>query len=363
MKVFLTLLRFSGLLLAAGAVFYWQVGRLVGWYPTEGSGQIGVLLSIVLAMLIALVFYEVVRAFEKIEEQKVSHQTAEALRKIQKDLQNKVRFAKSPSSNQEYIELWSGYTDIYWAYNPSFQGIEYRPGMELPELITKVYVPRYRDARLKKALYLFLTKDEAGRKDLEEFGLIMNQVKALCPEALRKLEVKELKEKAACDDGEIYRGTKNAGMISALKSTQQALTRGRGVPYYYLIITDDEINGRLSDHFESEWFKATKVDLLKEHHRLTGDHSEACSSGCGEPKTQNEMRKVRRSARQYNAEDRPEYTHCRTVIIRLGKLILSVSPRILRRGQEIRRCGSRRQKESWSSSLPEHDQGDCCYQP
>jgi hypothetical protein len=256
-------LRFAGLIIGLIAIIYWGVGRLAHWLPKEDLGQIVNLLSIALAILTALFFYELVRAVERVDEQKERHQTTEVLEKIHKDLQSKVRFVKSPSSTQEYIELWSGYTNTYWAYNPSFKGIEYRPGMDLPELVTRVYIPRYRDARFNKALYLFLTEDEAGRQDLEEFGLLMKQVKESCPDIVRKLEVRELKEKAASADGEIYLGTKEAGLFSVVKLTNQALIRERGVPYYYLIVADNEVNERIKDHFESEWRKARKVDLFK----------------------------------------------------------------------------------------------------
>jgi Domain of unknown function (DUF4062) len=71
-------------------------------------------------------------------EQKVDQLTSDAVKKIQKALNVKVDVVRDPTTLKAYAEVWSGFMDEYWAYNPSFQGIENSPSMERAELITSV---------------------------------------------------------------------------------------------------------------------------------------------------------------------------------------------------------------------------------
>jgi F0F1-type ATP synthase assembly protein I/predicted transcriptional regulator len=265
MKVFLQRFALS-VTLVAGVT--WAIGRSLGWFSKlantpEGFAQLEGLLGLILGLLSGLAIYEVLRTFEKAAEQDQSRETVETVRRIEKSLQRKVDVVKSPSTPEEYVGLWSGYTDLYWVYNPCYR-VENRPGIDQAEVIKKVFVPRYRDSKFKKAFYLFLTKDDTGKNDLNEFRTFVRETRKLCPEVVTKLEVKELTEKASGEDSEVYRGMKNGILMSVVEPREQALTGGRGTPYYYLMITDHDINERLKDQFERDWSKATKVDIFND---------------------------------------------------------------------------------------------------
>jgi hypothetical protein len=226
------------------------------------------LLYLVVGMVTALAIYEVLRSFEKSVAETNEAETREAVQRIEKALQDearerKVSVVKSPSATPEYIELWSGFTGYYYAYNACYQ-VEQRPGIDSNEIIKKVFVARYADPKFTKACYLFLTKDDAGKGDLEKFRAFMKRVKALCPDVVDKVEVKELQDKAAREDSEVYRGDKNGLLTSVVEPSEQALTGGRGNPFYYLVITDREMNSRLKEQFDALWHKGATVDIFKE---------------------------------------------------------------------------------------------------
>jgi hypothetical protein len=279
MKVFLQRFALIVTLVAAGA---WFIGRPLGWFSKlantpEGFAQLEQLLGLILVLLSGLAIYEVVRTFEKSEEQDQSKKTVEtftqienslrrvenSLQRIEKPLQQKVNLMKSPSTQEEYGALWFGYTGVYYVYNPCFR-VETRPGMDQAKLIKEVFVPRYGDSNLTKAYYLFLTKDDDGKNELNKFRALMRETLKLCPQVVAKLEVKELTDKASGEDSEVYRGTRNDIVTSVVEPKEKVLTGRRGEPRYYLVITDRDINERLKDEFEQDWSKATKVDIFND---------------------------------------------------------------------------------------------------
>ena len=175
-----------------------------------------------------------------------------------------VDVVKDPQTLETYGELWSGFTGEYWAYNPSFQ-FEDRPGeVERADLITTVFVPRYKNKELKKAYYVFLTKDKIEHDDLDVFRSMMQEVKAQCSEIASKLRVRELQGENAVEDGEIYSGMKNGKLTSVVALREKSLVGGPRSANYYLVFHDDEINSQLRKYFKEAWSKGSEVDIFKQ---------------------------------------------------------------------------------------------------
>ncbi|MBV8375872.1 MAG: hypothetical protein JO279_02610, partial [Verrucomicrobia bacterium] len=198
-------IRYLAVLVAVVAFIFWQIGPPLHWLPSVPKGQeeLGNLLTLVLAFLSALALFEVSRAFDKSEEERTLQRTSNALKRIEDALHKKVDLVKSPSAPTEYIDLWSGFTEKYWVYNPSYRGIEKKPGMDRNKLVNEVFVPRYRDPKFTGAFYLFLTKDHEGQQDLDEFRTLMKEVNKRCPQISKKLEIRELKDEAAAENPEV----------------------------------------------------------------------------------------------------------------------------------------------------------------
>lgn len=278
------------LICALAAVVIWGVGKLLGWFANpDGFARLEILLGMLLAMVSALTLYEILRSFEKSEDKaeidtlkkgnteilelvRRDHlETLEALNQLAKSLRRNIDVSKSPSSLAEYIEIWSGFTENYWAYNPSYYQLEKRPGLDLREIVTQVHVPRFKNAGFKKAFYLFLTADAAGKNDLDEFFKIVHMAEKLYSDVRQKIEVRQRTDKASADDGEVYRGTKNGVVTSVLKPRERAFTGAQGNPLFYLIVTDSDINARLTEQFDGDWSQATEVAVPPQAQMDAGD--------------------------------------------------------------------------------------------
>ncbi|MDQ3803156.1 MAG: hypothetical protein M3416_04805 [Acidobacteriota bacterium] len=157
----------------------------------------------------------------------------------------------SPSQPEAYAYLWGGYTGTYFAYNPSYKVDEFAN----EEKIVSFFIDRYQDPSFKEARYLFLTGDASGKADLEFFRRLMNRVKKKYPNIVNKIKVKEMKDKKASSEPEMYLGTrfgKQRGVIELKEPT--APQHGR--PNYYLVIDDEDVVRHfLEKHFEQEWGK------------------------------------------------------------------------------------------------------------
>jgi uncharacterized caspase-like protein len=169
-------------------------------------------------------------------------------------LQGKVALSKSPNNAQEYIDLWSGFTGLFWAYNPSFQ-IENQPGTPLGEIVKRVFVPRFRNVNFKNAFYLFFTGDDFGKDGLKAFSSLMQFVFQQFPLARQKLRVRELKDKPATEESEIYRGTKNGISTAVFKPKGEPFTGG------VFLCTDTELLERFARQFEWNWQMGFDVQL------------------------------------------------------------------------------------------------------
>jgi hypothetical protein len=212
------------LICALVAVVIWGVGKLLGWFANpDGFARLEVLLGMLLAMVSALTVYEILRSFEKSEDKaeinslqkrnteilelvKEDHvETLDALNRLAKSLRRNIDVLKSPSSLAEYKEIWSGFTENYWAYNPSYCRLEKTTGLNLSEIVAHVQVPRFKNKSFKKGFYLFLTADAAGKSELDEFFKMVCMVERLYPDVREKIEVRQLTDKASTADGEMYR--------------------------------------------------------------------------------------------------------------------------------------------------------------
>lgn len=262
------IVRYLAVLTAVVIFVFWTAGNLLHWFPgaPKFEEEVETLLRIALAMLSALVLYEILRGLDKLEEEKVTQGMWASLRRLGEALHRnvdvKVDVVKSPSGPTEaaeYAELFSGFTEKYFVYNPSYRGKVEVPGPGRQEIIRDVFVPRYRDPNFR-AFYLFLTKD--GKQDLDEFRALMKDVKEQCPEVSTKLQVKELKGEAAAEDAEVYSGTKHGIPTSIVELKERRLTGGRGYPHYYLVVMDIEINRHLDEDFAKAWDRADRVQIF-----------------------------------------------------------------------------------------------------
>lgn len=168
----------------------------------------------------------------------------------------KAALRKRPSRQDEYDNLWGGFTGSYDVYNPSYN-VDQITGVED---ILKTFVTRYQDPRFDRARYIFLTKDISGQEDLERFRRLMALVRQKVPDVDKKVKVKELKREAS-SMSEVYLGTRDGEptAIVELKDSYQ-----HGMSDSYLIIHDKGVCDHYRQHlFEQSWKVATDVDLWK----------------------------------------------------------------------------------------------------
>jgi hypothetical protein len=166
-----------------------------------------------------------------------------------------VVLAKYPETFEQYYDLWGGFEDNYYVYNPAYR-VEQRPGLSSEELIERVYVARYRNRKFDKAHYLFLTGDGDGETDFATFCKMVNDIRKTCPEIVSKLEVKKISTEKAAASGEFYLGMRNGIKTSVIEPIEKGLTRGRGTPSHYLATSQEAIYDRLKEFFDEEWGKA-----------------------------------------------------------------------------------------------------------
>lgn len=112
-------------------------------------------------------------------------------------------------------------------FNPSYR-VDKNIGKEE---IVKLLIHRYQAPQFLTARYLFLTKDEFGKKDLKTFCDLMARVKQEYPDVVKKIEVRELGDREA-----------------------SSADSQHGMPRYYLVIQDrDVFEHYRQDHFEPAW--------------------------------------------------------------------------------------------------------------
>ena len=145
-------------------------------------------------------------------------------------------------------------------YNPSYQVDKIADEEE----IVKMFIHRYRHPHFEKARYLFLTKDDSGKADLEIFKRMMLKVKQTYPEVTGKIKVKEMKNMEACSESEMYLGSRYGEQRGVVELKQPAFAQ-HGMPHYYLVINDKEVlEHYLKNPIEKAWNdkNATDIDLF-----------------------------------------------------------------------------------------------------
>ena len=140
--------------------------------------------------------------------------------------------------------LYSGFTGIYSAYNPSYTN-EGKPGLP-NKLIDEIFVPGFANKQFRKAHYLFFIEDDDGLNHLKVFRALMKKVERF-PNLPNKLEVRQIRKRCS-DDVEFYLGTKEANLCHI--ETKDASPNDRGNPRFYLVVNDKGINLELRAHFD-----------------------------------------------------------------------------------------------------------------
>jgi len=163
-----------------------------------------------------------------------------------------------PSTREEYDYLWGGYTGRYYVYNPSYR-VDSNAG---DDEIARILVHRYQNPAFEKARYLFLTRDDAGQKDLERFRALMHKVKTQDANVAGKIEIRQLKNRDASSEAEMYLGTRNGRQMGVMELKEPALDPQHGLPHYYLVIHDQvALEHYRSDHFDRAWNDETAEEV------------------------------------------------------------------------------------------------------
>ncbi|MBV8586526.1 MAG: hypothetical protein JO308_09595 [Verrucomicrobia bacterium] len=250
------------LICALIASLIWFVGQPLLFWSWTITQRLEIYSALILVFVSAVAISELIRAFERRQEQVYIKETAEGVQRLEKSKLSKLEFSQAPSTVAEYTEIWSGFTGHYYVYNPSYQ-VERKPGLDNNELVRDVFIPRFENPKLKKAHYLFLTGDELGKKDLIEFARLMRMVKAKLPKLCEKLEVRVLRDQPSEADAEVYQGNKGGQVLAIVKTKDKIFTGSRSNPLFYLVIRDEQPIKHLKDQFEQAWSRAESIDLFR----------------------------------------------------------------------------------------------------
>ena len=213
----------------------------LGWPPEIKPEGYLAIISVGVMMLLA----------DRLKVAEQGRENQERLTRITNLLLDKSAALRSrPSAPEEYEYLWGGYTGRYYVFNPSYR-VDTNTGNDE---IAKIFVRRYQNPAFEKARYLFLTKDAAGQKDLEIFRALMHKVKALDAGIVGKIEVRQVKNRDASSEAEMYLGTRDGRQMGVIELKEPALDPQHGLPHYYLVIHDQvALDHYLRDHFERAW--------------------------------------------------------------------------------------------------------------
>lgn len=217
-----------------------------------------------LGIVSALAILQGVRFARREAERREISTIRAAVEEVVQALKTGINIIGCPETTNAYVKLWSGYEGVYLAYNPAYR-VEDFPEIRVDRkiIIEKVFAARYKNPNLKEAWYLFLTKREEDRENLQKFIDLMNEVRSHpCREIVGKLKVRELTDMSADQDSEFYLGVKHDLETAVLEPKELALTRGHGEPYSYLIATNREVNQRLRQHFWAMWKLAKPVKVF-----------------------------------------------------------------------------------------------------
>jgi hypothetical protein len=220
------------------------------WLPWEPSPE--GLLMVITIVIIALVA-------DRLMEGEEVKENSEKLGRIANSLFGKgASLRRRPSTQEEYDYLWGGYTGKYYVYNPSYR-VDQNTGADE---IVKIFVHRYQNSRFERARYIFLTKDDPGERDLATFHRLMASVKQKYPDVVKKIELKELKNREASSEGEIYLGMRDGMRMGVMELKEPSSDPQHGMPHYYLVIHDQEVlENHILRHFEAAWNDTNAEDV------------------------------------------------------------------------------------------------------
>jgi hypothetical protein len=239
-------------LVGASVFLLMEILHWLEWL-TIGASYTGVVI-VIMILIISLVA-------DRLKEGDQVRENAEKLGKIAQSMfDKKVALRGRPSSREEYDYLWGGYTGNYFVFNPSYR-VDKNIGKEE---IVKLLLHRYQAPHFGKARYLFLTKDEFGKQDLETFRELMVSVKREYPGVVGKIEVRELDNRKASSAAEMYLGERHGEFMCVLELKEPDLDSQHGMPHYYLVIQDrDVFEHYRQDHFEPAWNNTNSKDVHK----------------------------------------------------------------------------------------------------
>jgi hypothetical protein len=212
-------------------------------------------MSMLLAMVVLLLVDALLASWRRYDDERAVSDIRRSLERLEEaakraEKQVNASVSKPPSSIEDYKALYSGFTGIYSAFNPSYTN-EGKPGLRNDKLIDEIFYPRFAHYQFEKAHYLFFTGDDDGLNHLDVFRTLMKKVREKHSTVSDKLEVRHIKKRSS-DDAEFYVGTKEANPCAIVK-TKDASLNDQGNPRFYLVLKDKGLNAELQAHFDFLW--------------------------------------------------------------------------------------------------------------
>ena len=217
-------------------------------------------MNILLGMVALLGVDRILASWQRSDDEKAMEDIRQSLSRLVDAIRPiNAYVSKPPASIEDYKDIYSNFTGIFLAYNPSYSE-EGKPGLKNNRLIEEIFVPFFANDQFEKAHYLFFTEDVDGQRSLTVFKDLMKKVtdlmKKVKPEVElhKKLEVRQIKHKQSSNDAELYLGTKKGNPYAVIKTKDDVLN-DKGDPRFYLVAKDETLNRELQDQFNSLWTK------------------------------------------------------------------------------------------------------------
>jgi hypothetical protein len=240
-------------LVAAAAFLLMDIGDLVHWSPSAPPPK-GVLVVIMLCIVMIVA--------DRLKHSEQVRDNAKRLERLASAIyDDRVALQKRPMNGEDAQKMWAGFTGRYAAYNPSYR----LQSLVGDDHVYAILVDRFRDPRFEHARYIFLTGDDLGRRDLQNFVTLMKRVRTQCPEVAATVQVRVIRDKTATSDAEMYLGIQDRRLVCILEPREPALGPTHGAPHYYLIIHKKKvIEDHLQTYFDNAWEAASEVDIFDE---------------------------------------------------------------------------------------------------
>jgi len=161
-----------------------------------------------------------------------------------------------PAIEAEYIRAFSGFRGNYLAFNPIFTATQFQ---DQEAIVDKVFIPRYNDPLLSRALFLIFVNDKQSEENFRYFRTLMLMVAARGGTPVTtKLEIKLLKE--SYPSFEYYVGQKVGGKVALLDFDIPYFSAMRAFEF---LIRNHVIIEKFEDGFYKDWSRkdAIPVDM------------------------------------------------------------------------------------------------------